>query len=279
MPDFLCIDSHVHLYREKDAPELLDTVRENFLLAAQTRHPGEYLPVRGVLVLAEVPGREKYPLLRDWARREEKLPGVNGWRFLATAEDDSVLVAGKDGTHVFLLRGRQARTRDNLEVLCFGCPDNPADGMPLRETLSRVFENGGLAILPWGVGKWLGARGRVVMHMMDEFSAFPLFLGDNGGRPAVWGHIPQFRKAEAMNMVVLRGTDPLPLPGEHLRVGSFGNVLAGSLRRESPARDLAGLLRNLTTSPPAFGRPLPLVRFMRNQIMLRAGKGVLGATG
>lgn len=71
---------------------------------------------------------------------------------------------------------------------------------------------------------------------------------------------------------VLPGTDPLPLPNQASRVGSFGLAFVGCLPAESPAAALR--CRLAETAPPHppvwnFGKPERVSLFLRNQIRLR----------
>src|SRR5690606_9902142 len=96
-------------------------------------------------------------------------------------------------------------------------------GLPVADIVERIRAAGGLAILAWGAGKWLGDRGRVVDDVIArESGRTDVMLADNGGRPRLWPRVPQFETAAEHGLRVLAGTDPLPLRGEERRIGSYG---------------------------------------------------------
>ena len=73
---------------------------------------------------------------------------------------------------------------------------------------------------------------------------------------------------------MLPGSDPLPLPEHATRAGSYGFVVDGGLDERRPAEVLRRWLRGLSGQPRVFGRPEGLVRFCRDQAMLRLRRPV-----
>jgi len=100
-----------------------------------------------------------------------------------TAEPESLLVS-KGNQTIVLIAGRQLVSKENIELLSLFSLVNIADRtLPLRDLAQRITDNKGLAVVPWGVGKWFGTREKVVADLLDSSVDFPLLCGDNGNRP------------------------------------------------------------------------------------------------
>jgi hypothetical protein len=260
-PATVLVDAHVHVHPGFARDTFFDAARENF------RREGAELGLRdealGCLLLAEMGPAHWFQ--RAWNGEE----GGSAWRFERTRELES-LVAWHGDDRLLVIAGRQIATRDGLEVLALACDAGVPDGLPFGETLHRVRACGALPVLPWGFGKWWGRRGRLIAGALARHGSAPLFLGDNGGRPAAGGAPRLFAEAQARGVAVLPGSDPLPLPWHAGRAGSYGFLLEGGLDTERPAADLRQRVRDLREGPRAFGRLAPLPRFLRDQVALRS---------
>jgi hypothetical protein len=98
-----------------------------------------------------------------------------------------------------------------------------------------------------------------------------LALGDDGGRPR-WTPRPSIlRRGAAAGAMVLRGSDPLPLPGQESRVGEVGFAVAG---RWDPHRPLASLTGALDRGerPVRFGDGQSVQSFLGDQLRLRISR-------
>ena len=136
---------------------------------------------------------------------------------------------------------------------------------------------GGLAVLPWGFGKWWGRRGRVLDRFLETADPGRVFLGDNGGRFAGAGEPRQFALARRRSIPILPGSDPLPLAGDAHRVGSYGFVLDGPLDSTRPAAALKARLLALRDQPRGYGRLQPLWHFLANQLGMQWRKRTTGS--
>jgi hypothetical protein len=94
-------------------------------------------------------------------------------------------------------------------------------------------------------------------------------LGDNAGRPRGWATPPHFRRAMAMGMPVLPGSDPLPVAGAEAGIGGFGCLLDGRLDPVRPAEDLRARLFRLRGQPVTIGRRKGVGAVVAEQIALR----------
>lgn len=259
------IDAHVHLYDCFDRTVFFDAALKNFRHAAQSLGlPGN---TPGCLMLAETTRDHAFESLV--AQRE--LDGGR-WRFSPTGEGRS-LVAALDGEDVLtVIAGRQVVTREGLEVLALCCNETFTDGLAAEHTIENVIEAEGLAVLPYGVGKWSGARGKVLDGLMSGPLANTLMLGDNAGRLAMAGEPKQFAEARKQGIGVLPGTDPLPFPGQAARVGRFGMVLDGGIDKAKPTTSIKTRLEASETQPATYGRAERLFTFLGLQVGMQFHK-------
>jgi hypothetical protein len=231
----LLVDGHVHLHSTHDEVVMMETSYQKI----QNFGPG--LPT---LFLTECAGVSVFEKWRDGPARV----GVR-----RTGDSESIVVNDR----LLVLAGRQVVTRERIEVLALATTACFKDGQSLEETLDQVEQAGAVPVLPWGLGKWLGARGKRVKEVV---ASRRLLLGDNAGRPGFWPQPSIFKKHP-----VLPGTDPLKSPGEELLVGSYGFVLDCEIELDYPASSIRQALLQLKTGdPPRFGRriafPYSIVR-------------------
>jgi len=238
MPE-IAIDAHVHFHAPADAPQHLVAACRR--LAADRRRQ----PLR-VFMLAEQAGCDAYAHLRHGSR---------------PTRDPAASWASIDGVPALLVRGRQMVSGEGIEVLGLGYGGPPLDGRPAAAIVTAVREAGGIAVLPWGAGKWIGRRGRLVARLLE---ADPQLLrGDNGGRPHGWppGLLAHDR--------LLSGSDPLPVAGSWTRIGTFGTGMDAELSDDDPWADLRLAIADGRRPLRPFGAPNPLHRFVCDQMVMR----------
>ncbi len=262
-------DGHVHLHPGFDLGRLAR------VLAGRSRELGGDL----LLLLAETPGASFFRGLRRAATSPSEgsttgrgAGGLAALRPQATDEPESLRLLPDSSPAVFAVAGRQFVSRERLEVLGLGLdPDLPLrdrpDGEQEAEALvEAVLGAGGIAVLPWGVGKWTGARGRLVRQLARAFSGEARFLaGDIAHRPVGWPVPRAFREAAGP---VLAGTDPLPLPGLEAGIARYGTRFEAPFRREAPAASLRAALEAGAAARP-FGRRDGPMRVFREQLRYR----------
>jgi len=252
----LLCDFHVHKYDCFIAERMLDAAVRNFV--AIGRQNGCISPV-GVLFLAESGMYDWFGQLGDG-----KVPA--NWRVEGTGGNASCILR-RDQDRIVVLAGRQIVTGEQVEILSLCSDVRVPDGLALMDTVERIREVGGLPVLPWGVGKWVGRR----KHLLEEFLAHcadPVLLGDNGGRPAGWGEPPFFVWARRVGRAILPGSDCLPLPGEEKRTGGY----CGRIDRALPRHDIAAWFRTTLANLPAMreaGHRVSPIVFLKNQLRLR----------
>ncbi|MGB6222648.1 hypothetical protein [Haloferula sp.] len=159
---------------------------------------------------------------------------------------------------LLVIAGRQVVTAERVEVLALATASEFEDGRPLSETIESVKAAGGIAVLPWGVGKWFGERGRLVEQAVREHG---VMVGDNAGRPLGWPKPSLFSE-----FPVIPGSDPLKAEGEERMVGSYGFVLEADFDPKRPAESIRRSLRALESCPTTFGGRVGPTRFFFRQL-------------
>lgn len=265
----LVVDSHVHLYDWLNLRPMLDNALAAFTQAAEAyKNSGDFA---GILVLTEPAGRDTFARLRTLVGNEAKGALGGPWRLEATAEDLSLSARHTAGAAIYLISGQQTVTRENLEVLALFSPQSVPERASLAETIKAVEARGGYPVLPWGVGKWLFGRGKQVSRVIAASDAGALAIGDNGGRPGFWSHVPQFAEALRHNLPLLHGSDPLPVSETRRSAGSNGDILVCPFDPARPGASLVAALRANRCERVGYGRPESALNFLKDQIALRLG--------
>lgn len=270
--NLIVMDGHVHFHRGFEAHPFLESAHVNFRSAAQQVDSGASFV--GVLLLTEGQRENGFKrLIAQVERQNGKGEGsASKWSVHGTKEHTSVCFTAGDHDPIIVVAGRQIPTRERLEVLAIDARRQFEEGTPISALIQEVAQRGAIPVVPWGVGKWLGRRGRLVENLIRSSDLPSFFLGDNANRPSFWPLPAHFDRAEARGIRTLPGSDPLPFPGEVQQVGSFGAALGGSLDLEKPAQDLKRKLLDPSTTLQQFGREETPVRFVRNQLKMQLRK-------
>lgn len=264
----LLIDAHVHLHDCFAPGELLEHAHHNFEQAARGHGWGATL---GVLMLTESAGVDWFGRLARLCGRSTADPAVplGTWRIEATP-DPAALAVRSGSRSLLLVAGRQVVAREGLEVLLLGTRATLSDGHPIREVLAEGARLEALRVIPWGAGKWLFARGRLLSELIaDVHPGDGVFLGDGSGRPCFWTRPRHFEEAERRGIRILPGTDPLPFPPEVGRAGSYGFRLEGAADLARPAEGIKAALRGPSSRLTPFGRLEQLAPFVRHQVAMQ----------
>jgi len=270
MNSSIAVDSHVHLYDCYPVAEFLDTAYNNLSRAAAPASNA----VDCVLLLADPAADDSLERLRRFQDRPAS--ERRGWAVESTGESISLRARRDDGATLLLVAGRQVITTEKLELLALGTTETVADNMPLPDTIAQARTVGALPVLAWGVGKWLGRRGRL-LRALAEADPESFHLGDNGGRPWFWPRPAVMRVARSRPL--LAGSDPFPFLHDLERVGRHGLLLDGSLPPTQPARQLIARLAQ-GDGMRHFGHQIGLARFLKNfWLMRRRRRARDGSTG
>jgi len=154
-------------------------------------------------------------------------------------------------------------SEENLELLVLG---SKPDYGPLGSMVSEVSSAGGVALLPWGFGKWTGSR-KTVLETVLATAPEGLFLSDCANRPNGGSGGGVFGKFPAIPP--LDGSDPLPVRGDERF--AFSGGMAGPTFDESisdSARWVEFLKANAGTLTPVQSGTTRM-ESVRRQIRLR----------
>jgi hypothetical protein len=254
------VDGHVHFHELELAAGVLDAAAENF--RAFARDPSSS---SGGLLLAQAAGERVFEMLQARQR-------IGGWRISQARDEAQSLIAQRDGAMLAIVCGRQVRAADGLEVLALGTCRTFPDRLGFPESLAAVLESDALAVLPWGFGKWLGARRARVEAAAERTGSGKVFVGDNGGRLGLAGTPRLIASLRQRGFRVLPGTDPFPVGNDMQRVGRYGFLADVDPDVRAPWRRLRAWLESRDASPPGYGRTLGSIAFVTNQVGLRLRK-------
>lgn len=252
-------DTHVHCYDFSEFETVLDRAYENIT--------GQSFDVdNDALVLFFTDGIHD----KTWSKLitlKDQRGAFEYWKIEASS-DSTMLIARHQDTKakVHLMAARQLNSSERLEFLVLGFSGDDDDGETGQSIVERLAHEY-LLICPWGVGKWLFSRGKILSDLIRKYPT-QLYLGDNGGRPKVWASIPHFRQTK---MPILNGSDPLPIKGELKRVASFGVFIEAPIQGLN-TRYLISLLKDSKVTKKNFGRPLGLIDFIKGRIALFKAK-------
>lgn len=270
--ELILVDAHSHLRDCFGVSRFLSEAHCNF--RGVRIQGGHSTPPVGVLCLTTTSSERGFDRLLDSVYRgNTKSESAFGQETLfKTQEPTSFCFALGEEAILIAIAGRQLVSRDGLEILAIGTRQDFEGGQPIEKLLVEVASAGAIPVVPWGVGKWLGRRGRRVEAVIQNPNLPPFFLGDSGNRPAFWPQPSQFKMAEERGIRNLPGSDPLPFPEEVQRVGSVGVALEGDLDLETPTQDLKERLLDPSTTFRPFGQRETPLRFVRNQFKMQLRK-------
>ena len=259
------VDAHVHFHQQRLVEPTLDAAARNF---ARLGPPAG--PLFGALLLAE-PARERI-FEQITASRT-----CGRWQLQPVAGEPQTILASSGEGEIAIVCGRQVRCALGLEALALGTTAQYSDGRGLEETLERIRADGGLAVVPWGFGKWMGRAGGIVRDLFSACSDAPgrVFAGDNGGRLHLWGMPRLLEAATEAGFRVLPGTDPFPFAADYRRVGAFGFVAEAEISQSAPWGSLKQWLESPGAAPKPYGRALNPLQFLFNQGWMQIHNRVL----
>ena len=268
MTEALLVDGHVHYHPCFGVEPFLEAARSNF--AAARSRLGLTEAALGCLLFSESAWHGYFHAFveglidRSTAR----------WTVELTDEPCSIIACRDHQPIMILIAGRQIVTAERLEVLALASSWSVPDGRPIDAVVEGAVTSGAIAVLPWGFGKWLGKRGRVVARILDSPWAGQICLGDNSGRPAFAPRPRLFELARSRGVPVLPGSDPLPFASQARKPGRYGFVLEAPVDMGSPALMIRKqLLHRL--QPRWYGRLESLPNFIRNQVAMQV-RGRMG---
>ena len=253
------IDTHVHVYHCYEPEYFLSRAIRNSTLAGDDANL--------ILCLTESSG---FTFFHELKKKAESRTAVAGWAIAEIPGQPAILLSNSDQRIIFIA-GNQVITKQGLEVLALFSDVLYKDGQDTQTILDKINENNGLAVLPWGVGKWLGKRGKIITDLLNSNSPEKLAIADISARPTLWPQPEQFKLASKSGFSCLYGTDPLPIKYDQCRIGSAGMIMELST---DAAQAVSELKESLLNQPEknTFGNRVSAFRFVKDQLMLRLNK-------
>lgn len=250
------VDAHVHLHEGFRLDAVFEGACRNMALGPDS-------PL-GVLMLTEIAGVSAFANMPSRA---------GAWVIENHAEPVTKIASHADGYQLIINSGHQIVTKEDLEVHMLGTVEPVDGGLTLNETIKRVHQAGAITVLPWGFGKWSGARGRLIGELAAKPPPFEgIFLADSGVRRARSPRPTVFEQAENTGWSVIAGSDPLPFAIHERAAGRFGFILNDPIDIEQPFASLAAQFRGLTSSPKTFGRLERTRDFVNMQVRMQLRK-------
>ncbi len=254
----LIVDTHVHIYPAYDVAVALDCAFRHLTGLASSTQDTSY-----ALLLTE---RYDCHFFRDLASQQVCLPP--DFSVAPGPEQGSLLISEKAHRQLWLFAGRQVVTVDGIEVLALLTTGDYPDRQDTRETIQRIRADGGIPVLSWAPGKWLGRRGRVITRLIEEKAGGDLLaIGDTSMRPRGLP-MPSLMRS---GLPVLAGSDPLPFAGDEVSTGRYATCLR-TFDAQAPVSSLRAAITagELTMLGRRDSLPRMLTRWLRNQRVRKA---------
>jgi hypothetical protein len=254
----LVLDGHIHLYPGYDWRVAIRALVENL---------GKLAGDDAVLIglLAEGAG---YGFFREVRSNPGKF-STDSLSLEASPDPGALVVKLDRQIKAYLICGRQVVTAERLEVLAIGTDVDIPDGQPVKQTLEFLKATGAVAVLSWSPGKWFFARGRIVRNLLEAMAAGSFFLGDTALRPLGWPYPSLMAMGRRLGYKVMGGSDPLPLPGEERRIGTYGVCVRAMFDPGAPAESVRRMMHyGNAFYTPVGGRLCPMVfawKWLANQ--------------
>jgi hypothetical protein len=268
----LLIDAHVHIYDCFNLEKFFDSAYANFKSEAEKLDHGD--DFTGILLFAETSKDDWFHHLSNYADGKELPDGkdTGNWIFSRTNDNNLIFAKSDDSKNLILIAGRQIVTGEGLEILSLFTAERFEEGTPIKKLINDIKNRDGIPVIPWGFGKWMGKRGTILNQLIESAKSQEFFLGDNGNRPFFLTYPSQFKLAQDKDIRNLPGSDPLPLPSEFDRAGSWGFSISEPLDKFKPTAQLKESLLKKHSEQSIFGKPASLGGFIINQLLLELKK-------
>jgi len=257
------VDAHVHIQSIYNLSEYFDHVFYNFSEAAK-KLDGSNTWI-GFLLLTEVIGINQFENLK----RLQIVGNKQNYSIQLTEENNSLKIISESGNKIFVIAGKQIIAKDNIEVLALATEKNFEEGQDIIATLKKINNNNGIAVLPWGVGKWTCKRKEIVEKFLIEHKDEKFFLGDNSGRPKFWNEPQLFKIGNKTKHFVLPGSDALAIPSEVNKTASYGFYTYSDIDEKNPTESIKDILKTLNKPPNYFGKLENPFSFFKNQLTMQ----------
>lgn len=259
----ILLDAHVHLHDCHYLEDILNSAQKNFLFQAKRLNLNSF---QAFLCLTESHAVNNFEKLINFCDNNQK---IGSWSLRFTGNNNVILCQKKDDEVIYIVSGRQIVTEEYMEVLGIGLFEDIDDGQSIQYVINYIHKNKAIPIIPWGVGKWIGNRKKILRKIINQSYASPIYLGDNGNRPWFWPKPSIFKLAQRKGILNLPGSDPLPFYRESQKPGSYGFFIESDVHKDKPFDSLYGIITNGKLQYNTFGNLESFTYFFKNQIAMQ----------
>jgi hypothetical protein len=242
-PHVFILDTHVHYYAQFSPDDLCRNAVRNLERQATDSLPG--------IVLVD---KAEWPTYDDFV---SNLTAMSDFR-VETHRDHAVIIFSEDDLvhRLYVFRGAQRIVKEGFEMLCLFNSELSFDRQSAEDLITEINALGGIAVVPWSYGKWLGKRRTMIRELCLKCRerGHPLFLGDICQRPRFVDNLKMLaQKWGAAG--VLGGSDPLPYEGEEACIGMLGTLIdvAANYRSLTVVSELKKSLLGLAGADSSIG--------------------------
>lgn len=258
-------DSHVHFHRQFSVGDFFDSCFRNLtrISSSSVRN--------GILFFTEGWNEDYFDSFRSLKSIASSINNKIQYTVQNVKKNSFEVQWVEKAMTVISIQGYQIVSREKIEVLSLGTSKRIPDGELIEDVISEVHETGGIAVIPWGFGKWMGNRGRIMDKLITN-NRPQFFIGDNGGRTSLIPYPKQFIKAKSKGIKILPGSDPLPFSSEVNRPLSFGFTFEMDEIELDPWNSIKSTLLKEDFSFNNFGKLTSPFLFAKNQISMQLKK-------
>jgi hypothetical protein len=262
-------DSHVHFHRQFNIGEFFDSCFKNLteISSSSIRN--------GILFFTEGWNEDYFNELRSLQNITSSLDSKILYKVLGKKVNSFEVRWDDRAMTILSIQGYQIVSKEKIEVLSLGTNKRISDGDSIENIITNIHDLGGIPVIPWGFGKWIGTRGRIVDELIAN-QKYKFFIGDNGSRTELIPYPVQFNSANNKDIKILPGSDPLPFSSEVKRPLSYGFIFNTDVDQINPWNSIKTTLLSKNFNVNKFGRLTNPFLFAKNQISMqlkkRAGK-------
>ena len=256
----LLIDAHVHIYPGYDWEKAVTNLLSNLPGAGSPDHP---------LIIGMLAESKAHRFYKDVMEKPDSFTG-RPIELTPGPDTGSIAIRVQGLLKGYFMAGRQIVTREKLEILALGVDVSVPDGLTANETLDSIRSASAIPVLSWSPGKWFGHRGKIIQTLITTSTPDRFMIGDTAMRPGLWPLPCLMELALKKGFQVIGGSDPLPLPGEERRVGTYGISTLAAFDPNKPGSIIRQLLRQQENHFTLIGKRSALLpflsRWVRNQL-------------
>jgi len=190
----IVVDAHVHLRNNYKIHRFIESLIKNF--EDGFKYFENLKSGVGVLFVVDGSNEDGFEKLSRYFQSRSKKNEQYRLQRQETTDQSIVLLVDEQFT-IIIIAGSQIVAKEKIEILSVGTPLPSLAGKEIKSTITKITEKGALPILPWGVGKWVGKRGRILEDLIKQPNLPRFFISDSGNRPKFWPKSSLFRIAKS----------------------------------------------------------------------------------